>query len=131
DFFFLYPEYLTDIKILVCPSEASLNATEVQEMLDNIAAGDPNGQWPHLNLQDPAIRKYALMLHINQPFSYSYLCHATQNDNEFRGWIRGKGPYLNNVCGGRPCDFSNDIDLASTQINRCNEPFTTFNSTFG
>ena len=131
DFFFLYPEYLTDIKVLICPSEASLNAQDVQDMLEDIAAGDPNGRWPHLNLQDPAIRKYCLMLHINSPFSYSYLCHATQSDDEFRGWIRGKGPLLNKVCGGRPCDFARDMNLASANYNnRCGEPFTTYNTTF-
>ena len=130
DFFPCYPEYLTDIKILVCPSEASFSGAEVAELLDDVAQGDPDNRWPDLDLKnDPGIRKFALMTVINNPWSYSYHSHAGDNDNAYRGWWRSAGWYMNNVCGGRPCDFSGNINL--TAAGRCGEVFTEYNTAYG
>ena len=40
----LYPEYLTDIKVLVCPSDSETDATEVARVFDLISKGDPNNE---------------------------------------------------------------------------------------
>ena len=36
----LYPEYLTDVKILVCPSDAGVTAQELSEVMAQVAAGE-------------------------------------------------------------------------------------------
>jgi len=39
----LYPEYLTDVKILICPSDSSADADAFKKYIDAIQAGDPDG----------------------------------------------------------------------------------------
>jgi prepilin-type N-terminal cleavage/methylation domain-containing protein len=132
DFFFVYPEYLTDIKILVCPSEAGFSGQDVQSTIDNVAAGDPEGKYPHLDLQNSSVRKWAIMKLVNQPYSYSYFCHATTSNDEYRGWVRGKGARQDaaDECKSiLPCDWSVDIDL--NKYNRCGNVFTNYLNNWG
>ena len=58
----IYPEYLTDVKILVCPSDPGVSGQDVQELVDDISANDPNGQWPFITFTNPAEKKLALFV---------------------------------------------------------------------
>ncbi len=115
-----YPEYLTDVKILVCPSDAQTTPQAVQELLDLINAGDPDGT---LNAFAPAplatdanVKKWALARLLNRSYSYSYLAWATIDNHALEGLIRGWN-YVRNQCNagkGGLCDYGVDIDLELT-----------------
>ncbi len=115
DAYSMYPDYLNDIKIMVCPSDSAVNAKEAQEVLDNISAGDPNGLWSAFaDLSDPVVQRYALLKFLNLSFSYNYLAWATSTDSNYRGLSRGRALHRTRVCGvpkGFLCDYSVDIDL--------------------
>jgi prepilin-type N-terminal cleavage/methylation domain-containing protein/prepilin-type processing-associated H-X9-DG protein len=127
----LYPEYLTDIKVLVCPSDSESNAAEVSHVFDLIASGDPNNE---LNsprpLSDPINRKYGMFKLINEPFSYGYIAWATDSDNAYRGMNQGRIPYRNQVCGAAAQEWCEWGDLDLVALNRMDQLFTAFNTAY-
>ena len=119
-----YPEYLTDIKILVCPSDSEVSGLDVQELLDEVTTGTPEGWSENLNWSDPAVRKYISLVVLNASWSYSYVMYATTNNSEMRGLNRGRNFRLNDStqCGAqankRPCDFSVNVTLPDDLYNQ-------------
>lgn len=114
----VYPEYLTDVKILVCPSDSSQTGKELAEQVAAIAAGDPNNTLNSLQpLSDPRNKKYALVIVLDNSYSYAHLGWVTTNDNSIRGHVRAR-VYIRNDCEAavgtdRWCDFGVDADLSS------------------
>ncbi len=122
DVYALYPEYLTDVKILVCPSDAVVSGQEVQEVLDAASAGDPDGIFtPFLKggagplMTDPSAKRWAQLDVLNRMYSYSYAAWATIDDHSRRGLVVGWRQHRDNVCGTTArhgfCDYDADINL--------------------
>ncbi len=130
----LYPEYLTDIKILVCPSDAEVTAQEVQEIMDIAAAGDPDGLWtsvaPAPLASDPKVKRFVITQLLGRSYSYAYLPWVTVNNGQLRGLVRGWNRVRNTFCNGRArrefCDYGHDI----TGINVGNE-HTGYSNNYG
>ncbi len=115
---FVYPEYLTDIKVMVCPSDAMVIAAEVQTTVDAINAGDPEGLFPDIDFTNSQTRRLGMVWMLQQRYSYVYIAWATTDNNSYSGFYRGL-IYLKNgscsVCcnGVRPCMCDVDIDLVT------------------
>jgi len=128
-----YPEYLTDIKVLICPSDAGVNAQQVQDAFDTIVAGDPDGVYAAVaDFSIPSYQKYAIMKLLNSPYSYSYVPWVTTNDNEFRGFTGSTRWIRDNICkvGQRGvCDYGHDVDLVDRGVYM--QPFTSYNADYG
>ncbi len=128
----LYPEYLTDIKIMVCPSDAGASAEEVSDVFDLIASGDPNNELDSPRpLSDQINRKYGMFKLINEPYSYGYIAWATNDDNSWRGMSQGRGPYRSKVCGVAKqvwCEWG-DLDLVAL-LGPTPQEFTNFNNAY-
>jgi prepilin-type processing-associated H-X9-DG protein len=87
----LYPEYMTDIKITVCPSDGGVNVGDVSEMLETVAAGDPNGVYASVaNFADPVMRKHGLDWITSQHYSYGYFMWAVTDDNAYAGYLQAR-----------------------------------------
>ncbi len=115
----MYPEYLTDMKVLVCPSDVGVTGQEVQEAMDIVNQGDPNSEYPGINFNDPLRRKYAIARLTEQRYSYCYFGWVTTNDNEVAGLDVGWNT-VKNACGKTvPCNFDVDLELGSKhgQVN--------------
>ncbi len=133
-----YPEYLSDVKILVCPSDASVSGQEVQEVLDAVSAGDPDGAFtPFLKggagplMTDLSARRWAQLDVLNRMYSYSYAAWATSDDHSRRGLVVGWARHRDNVCNTGVtrhglCDYDSDIDLES--YGRYNQEHTSYSS---
>ncbi len=133
DMYALYPEYLTDMKILVCPSDATASAGEVQEVLDIISAGDPDGIYAaEGDFSDPQTRKLGIFDVINRAYSYTYFSWAINDNGSMRGAATAH-QQLKLQCGGNwktpvMCDLGQDYNLNDS--NKCGIPFTNFNNNF-
>ncbi len=120
-----YPEYLTDITIIICPSDAENDPDDMTEMLDVVEAQNVGGQFTDgsLDFTDPQVRKFISMNIINGSYSYGYIAWATTNDNQGYGFVRARSQLLG-ACG-RPCDFAVDIALNASNYPR---PWTEYNN---
>ncbi len=130
DFWAVYPEYLTDVKILICPSDATVDADSVQDVLDIITAGDPDGVYaaawsPYGNIAtDSALRKLGLFDIISRSYSYAYIGWLTTDSNSYRAAMRARTNIRNNcraVSGstGRDfCDYGINNTLTNAQFNQ-------------
>ncbi len=119
----MYPEYLTDVKILVCPSDAEATPQEVKEFIDIIAAGDPDGQFnqfaPAPLATNPPVQRWAMQRALDRSYSYAYFAWAITDDHGFAGILRGWGAHRSQVCNvGRSgfCDFGIDLNLSTLGI---------------
>jgi len=130
----VYPEYLTDVKVLVCPSSASTSVEWMEETLEKIVAGDPNGEvdmnlWP-TDVQGPfptqQERDMAISLFLGGGVSYAYIAYATVNNDNYFAEDRGYRAHRSNtnvrVTVGRETnqrytDFSSNFDLATLLAN--------------
>ncbi len=116
----LYPEYLTDVKIMICPSDAGVDARDWQEHFDNIAQGDPEGLWTgQFDMTDPNIREFSVMKILARPYSYVYFSWATSDDASFSGMASSMKPkYSTPPCTGRIqyCNLDVDLDLDSLGV---------------
>ncbi len=116
-----YPEYLTDVKVLVCPSDAGVTGQEVQKLVDDISQNDPDGLWPFIDFTNPAAKKLALFIAITRAYSYQYIGWATINDDSLRGAMVAhnslKGQCVSSGGAGwrRPalCDLAKDFTLGN------------------
>jgi len=133
----IYPEYLTDVKVLACPSSTRASAKGMKETLDKILAGDPNGEVHIANVvspqndivgpfDTPLKMDRGISLFIGQGLCYGYLAYVITDNNAFYGYRRGYSAYRSTYCGsnyphegGFPydCDWDRDLDLASLPIS--------------
>ena len=128
----LYPEYLTDVKLLICPSDSETSQEELAEVFAIVAAGDPDGVYSALaDLSLPKMRKFAILRLLNSSYSYGYIAWATNNDNSYRGFERGRAAHKSQVCNpisNRWCNFDRDLNLQTLGVY--NVEFTTFNNSY-
>ncbi len=140
----VYPEYLTDIKVVVCPSSAKVNKDAVVDVMDLITTGDPGGDvdvnfWPqHVKgpfpTQEHVDRAVSLM--VGGGVSYGYFAFVNTNDDSYLGAKRGYGAYRNKYCpgnsssdmapmpnGGYNCDFNQDLNLPDLLAGNFGAPF--------
>ncbi len=123
DVYAAYPEYLTDMKIMVCPSDSDVSGQDVQDVLDVIAAGDPDGLYtqfaPAPLATDPGVQRWAMARLLNRGYSYAYLAWATSDDNSLDGVVRTWRAHRRNLCGGSGCgnlcNADSDIVLTNAQ----------------
>ncbi len=78
----LYPEYLTDVKILVCPSDSHASAVELAENVERIGNGDTISGVDYSIARN---KKAGLIRVLGDPYSYPYTAWVETNDNEHRG----------------------------------------------
>ncbi len=78
----LYPEYLTDVKILACPSDPEVEKEEIAEWLAEISAD------PDITAQQR--RTYTEII-VSGSYSYAYFAWATTNNDTFYGIWKGIG----------------------------------------
>ena len=123
DGYSIYPEYLTDVKVFVCPSDADAEATQLQELLDVVNAGDPDGlytQFAPAPLSDPNVKRFTILKLLHMSYSYAYLAWATTDDNSLFGLNKGRAGYrnanCNNAANGELCDYSGDFDLEAYNV---------------
>ncbi len=112
----LYPEYLTDIKVLVCPSDSGINAQDLAYSLQAINSGNKEGIESVMDLSDPLVRKYALMRRLNGSYSYAYLAWVTTGNTDIWGYTIARNIRINSpacVNNKKWCDFGVDIDLTA------------------
>ena len=135
DVYAAYPEYLTDIKIMVCPSDSDVSGQDVQEVLDIISAGDPDGLYtqfaPAPLATDPAVKRWALARVLNRGYSYAYIAWATSDNNSLDGVVRTWGTHRAQVCGvpcSGFCNFDADINLGT--YNVYNQASNAFNNLY-
>lgn len=92
----LYPEYLTDMKVVVCPSDGGVDADEVQDFLDVIAAGDPYQQHTdNGDFSDPVMKKHGIAWITSQHYSYGYFMWAVDDDNAYAGYLQARSAIRN------------------------------------
>ncbi len=119
----LYPEYLTDPKILVCPSDAGATADDLATIVELISAGDPDGtlsSGAYQDLSTSALRAAALERAMSLTYSYVYFGWTTLEDGNY-GFMHSGHSRLLEQCerdnGGEPrhvmsvppCDF--DVNM--------------------
>ncbi len=128
DWAVVYPEYLTDVKIFVCPSDATADGQKLQDVIDVITAGDPNNEFnAPQDMTNTAVQKFAIIRVLNYAFSYGYMAWAVSNENEYFGRWRGMTLARRASCGNqRPCDFGVNVDLGSD----CGLAYTAYNNAF-
>jgi prepilin-type N-terminal cleavage/methylation domain-containing protein/prepilin-type processing-associated H-X9-DG protein len=86
-----YPEYLTDVKILVCPSDAGVSVQELMdemEELKEIAAT--------LNLS-AEVYKSEVDWWLCHSWSYAQFCWVLTDDNSMWGYRKGRSAYKNTL----------------------------------
>ena len=123
----VYPEYLTDVKILVCPSDASESAEELAEQLNLVVTGDPNNVLTSARpLSDPLVRKFAIVRILDRTYSYTTFSWIAINDNSMRGHNAARSN-LRSACGAagtnKWCDFGKNVDLRHKVGNQSEPAF--------
>ncbi len=112
----IFPEYLTDVKVMVCPSDAGADASEYQETMDIIAAGDPDGVSGR-DLSTPERRKYATENMLERIISYAYFPWVTQDNNSLYAFHKARGTWKSANCGNKsyanPCELDRDLSLGN------------------
>jgi len=111
----IYPEYLTDVKVLVCPSDPVIQADEVAQTVEDISSGDPDGRWPDKDFSTTELRKRALASFLERRFSYSYFAWVSTNNNEHQGFSSGYRYTRLDICHEvMPCpQLDGDMNLES------------------
>jgi prepilin-type N-terminal cleavage/methylation domain-containing protein/prepilin-type processing-associated H-X9-DG protein len=110
----LYPEYLTDLNVLFCPSDLDSDPTNVTRNVSEVANGDPNGRWTKHDFSTQERRDWAVIKILERNWSYGYFAWVTGNDGEFFGlksatWQRWADPAPAGCAEVLPCD--SDMDL--------------------
>ncbi len=115
----VYPEYLTDIKLLTCPSDSSQSPEDLAEQLAAAAAGDPENILNSArDLSIEKNRRFVIVRMLDNGYSYGHFGWVVLNDNGIRGHVRARAYHRNNVCDSPTgtgtrfwCDFGVDVDL--------------------
>jgi len=97
----LYPEYMTDTRVLVCPSDPGVDKSEVKERLDVVNAE------PGLTDDERADLVEAV---VSSSYSYAYLAWATANNDNFYAIWRGIGN-IKSGCGWSPECYTKDLPV--------------------
>jgi prepilin-type N-terminal cleavage/methylation domain-containing protein/prepilin-type processing-associated H-X9-DG protein len=110
----IYPEYLTDIKVLVCPSDSKADADGFAAEIANLfATSGPNAAFDELEL----VR------------SYSYTPWLTDSNETFQASRVGRAAYRAQQGCGSNCDYDVDLDLEDlgvyeVEATQGNYPYT-------
>lgn len=122
----LYPEYLTDPKVLVCPSDAFAKADVLAENIAIVSQGDPGGVYAgQFDFSDPLLREWTLNQLLCMPYSYAYMAWATTDDGHFWGQIEAWQYIRDSVCNGGAglannkeycTDWDRDVDLGAAGV---------------
>ncbi len=123
----LYPEYLTDVKIMVCPSDSGANPQDLAEVFAMVTAGDPTGELASYSFNHTLPGPWSSQATINyvvdellaQTYSYAYFGWVTMDNNSYAGMDRGRIRNRAKVCkvgGGMYCD-SWDMDINLKDID--------------
>lgn len=124
----VYPEYLADVKVVVCPSSSGTTPEGMKLALDAIQGGDPGGNinldlWP-VDIIGPFATQtrinHMTSLLIGSGVSYAYLGWVSSNDDEFAGLRLGFRAYKDSAgCGGETqyCDMDLDINLTDSSLD--------------
>ena len=103
-----YPEYLTDLKVLVCPSDSKGDAEAfvdlIQGMMDTAAASG-----------DPADRQ-AAWTELNKVRSYHYLPWAMKADGEWHARRVGRRAHRTQTGCQNFCNYDVDFNLSSLNV---------------
>jgi len=111
----IYPEYLTDVKVLVCPSDPGEDAQKVQELIDVVSAGDPDGLYPLADLSTPANRALGVEMIVRRTFSYAYMAWVTTDLPSWHGFNTGNKAWRRSDPAHElyPVDFDVNFDLVA------------------
>lgn len=97
----IYPEYLTDVKVLVCPSDQKADPEGFSKLIaDTFANSGASAGYDALEL----VR------------SYGYLAWATVDNNGFHASRVGREAYRAQKGCGSNCDYDVDLDLAGLGV---------------
>jgi prepilin-type N-terminal cleavage/methylation domain-containing protein/prepilin-type processing-associated H-X9-DG protein len=97
----LFPEYMTDTKILVCPSDPGVEESEVKERLDVVNTEPGLTDEERANLVEAVV---------SSSYSYAYLSWATINNDNFYAIWRGVGR-IKKGCGWTPECYTRDLPV--------------------
>jgi len=123
----IYPEYLTDTKIMLCPSDTDAgSASEIMTVIEAVSAGtapNPLTLLPDTNI-DVTNRQEVMELYVAFAYSYTYWPWVVMSDEELMAlddmiWRTGaaSGYALNGSLPGTPCldrcdsFYDKDLDL--------------------
>lgn len=109
----LYPEYLTDVQLLVCPSDPQVARQDVPEWLAQISR-DPD-------LTDEERLLYTEII-VSGTYSYAYFAWATTSNDNFSGIWKGIGN-LKQEFGWSPDNFDADLPVGAPLIDEKAEYF--------
>jgi prepilin-type N-terminal cleavage/methylation domain-containing protein/prepilin-type processing-associated H-X9-DG protein len=107
--YFIYPEYLTDIKIVVCPSDSLPDYEDaedyeehIREVAKEFAAGTRS------------LKSYEKELSL--AVSYNYQPWVALSDDEYVGWTKGWAAHRNTTKCEPNCDGGVDFNLATLGV---------------
>jgi len=104
----LYPEYLTDPTVLICPSDASASVEDMKQVIDLINAGDPDKVLTSReDMSNPVVQKQAFNYLLMQSHSYAYFSWIVPDDGAGAAHLRAYSIIKNKdatykACGGEP-----------------------------
>jgi prepilin-type N-terminal cleavage/methylation domain-containing protein/prepilin-type processing-associated H-X9-DG protein len=108
-----YPDYLTDYKILVCPSDAKASAQELKDNMEELmAAGAALGV-------PTEYFKAEVAYFLGRSWSYASFCWVLTDDNSLcgyltgRSWIKNNTPQVYSASGRDGPLYNVDYDLVS------------------
>lgn len=107
----LYPEYMSDVRVLVCPSDVNVDAEDIVERLEWISSDSDE-----MAGVDPVERKELLDIIVSSSYSYAYLAWATNNNDTFYGMLRGFGK--RKKCWNDPRCFDVDLDIGEPIVDK-------------
>jgi len=109
----LYPEYLTDVKILICPSDTQADGQELAETVAIINRGDPD-RLAQVDVSTPTLQRKALKGLLGRQLSYGYFAWVTTTDGEYYAY---RATYKDAWTASGPDDFSrhhdHDLDVSA------------------
>jgi len=133
----MYPEYLTDIKVLICPSDALADAEEAQATLDVTVMGDPDcvGYIANSAIRNgcpfdtPKKRHVALSYFLGSTFSYGFFTWACTTEECEVGMRSGREAYRGHYAdcmytsdpeafGRKYCNYDHDYDLTKLPLEQ-------------
>jgi len=116
----IYPEYLTDPSVLVCPSSVIMDKETLQKTLDLIRQGDPNGELNidvdgGPNIQGPFVGDQAMINRetsrfLGAAYCYGYWPYVTINNDNYYAMVLGWKAYRD-LKNGPPADYSENLNL--------------------
>jgi len=112
----VYPEYLTDIKVLVCPSDAEAEADNLQRTLDAVNDGTVADLFPDQDFSSPLRLEFARLSLLELRYSYCYFGWVATNNDELHGYDRGWKNRRNECNKTLPCSFDVDLQITAGQF---------------